>query len=235
MSKGHKRAAFGRASTIAALVSAISLAAAGPASASQFVNRVGGDAFGLRAQGNVLVVPVNLPPQPEASMNQTSRTNSNESTSDSDQLTTITVPGVLTTGLLTVSTTGVTGPDGSAISTADIANLRGLVDADAVHVECKADATGFTGSTSIVNLGIASMGVVPSGTVTPPPNTALSIAGLTITLNEFVNDSPNREQSAVRSVSTGHVNAIHIASTGPLGTFDIVVGHAHCLSETRTA
>ena len=220
-----------------ALVAAISLVSAGPSGAGAAltrVNRVSGNAFGLRAQGTLpLGVGLNIPPQPKASLNETSRTDSNQSATDSDTLGGISIPAVLTVGLLNVVSTGTTGNGGSSVSTADVANLSGLVNADAIHVECRADASGFTGGTTTTNLNILGAPVFP-GTFSPPANTPVTnLLGVTITLNEVVNNSASREQSARRTVSTGHVNGIHIESNGPLGVFDIVVGHAHCSTTNR--
>jgi hypothetical protein len=224
--------------TIAALVGVVSLVGAGAAGADVTTNRVSGNAFGLRANGTVLGLGVNINNVPKASLNMTSRTDSNQSASDSDSLATLSVGTLETVGLLQVATTGTVGPGGGAHSTADVATLSGLINADAVHAECTADANGFSGSSSIVNLGFPLLvpGLVfpgaPTGTVTTPV-TLGPVLGVTITLNEVADNSTSRQQTDTRSLFTGHVNAVHIASNGLLGNFDVVIGHAHCDTANR--
>ncbi len=138
------------------------------------------------------------------------------------------VPGLLTTGLLEVATTGTTGETGRVSSTATVASvnaLSGTLTADHVSAQCAVDSNGNTsGSSSLINAQLAGVALAAE----PGPNTTVafstSLASGTATLNEQFYDP---------ATNTLTVNAIHIRVTGGslLGSatsIDIIISHVEC-------
>lgn len=226
--KGRKRTARGFAFVATAV--AVTMLAAGPAGAD--VRRVSGNAFVLRAQGTILGINVNIPNQPLASLNSPTATTVGSTTSDHKTVASVSIAGpfffsppTLTLTALDAKTSGTTGPGGSSTSSSDVATVGGtIINANAVHTDCTADATGFHSNAGADNVNILGINL-PSDRYSTPNNT-LTIGSLTVTFNEIVNNSdpgPNPRRVA------GHVNFLHVKSTGGLlGVFDIVIGHSHC-------
>lgn len=139
-----------------------------------------------------------------------------------DDLVSVDVPGVLSTGVLEVSTEGAPGPDGFLRSSASVVTLQlagGAITVDLVKSECRADSSGTTGSATIQNLRIAG---APVASVDPPPNTTIEVPAVgTLILNEQTGGSAGGGPFTV--------NAIHLRlNSGVLGTGDIIVAQSRC-------
>jgi hypothetical protein len=139
------------------------------------------------------------------------------------------VPGLLSVGVLNASTQGdfagtpaaLMGSQSSAsVVNVDIGPLSApVIHADVVSSSCASNASGSTGTASVVNLAIAGMSVI-NGTI--PANTSIPLSGIgTIFLDEQTTSS-----SPAGSRIT--VNAIHVALNGALGNGDIIVSQSHC-------
>lgn len=193
--------------------------AATPASAD--VTSLAGGAFGVRATATVpLVGAVTVPPTPSVVLpagggGPITRTAIGA-----------TIPGLLTTGVLTATTSGDTAVSHlrTARSSATAANVNlgaGALTATAVSSRCASNGDGSTGSSTLLGLaGVAGVGVAPA------PNTTVQIAGLgSVTFNEqIVTNVPG-------SSTTITVNAIHVrlAAGVVLGTSaDIIIGQSRC-------
>lgn len=180
------------------------------------VTSVSGSAFGEQVAVTVLGIPVTSGPLPTVTLPSTGGgpfTNSALSAS---------VPGLLSAGILQVSTQGATGLNGFARSSAEVAtvSIPTVLSADVVRSRCRSDASGSTGSTSVVNLAV---GNLPPITANPAPNTTIPLAGVgTVILNEqTISNTPG--STAIT------VNAVHvILDLGPLGQGDIILAQSHC-------
>jgi len=155
--------------------------------------------------------------------------NQSSNFSASNSAASVTFPGLLTTGLLQVATTGTVGPTGAVHSTATVASvnaLSGTLTADHVSAQCAVDSNGNTsGSSTLTNAVLAGVGALA---VNPGPNTVVAFSTLaasgTVTLNEQTYDP---------ATNTLTVNAIHIRVTGGtlLGSatsIDIIIAHVEC-------
>lgn len=134
------------------------------------------------------------------------------------------VPGVLSAGLIDVSTQGGLGAAGFVRSSAQIANvsaLTGTVTASSVGSSCAIDAAGVvTGSTTLVNALLLGGSLAAK----PAPNTVVAIPLVgTITLNE---QTTTTGPGGNRSIT---VNAAHLRLTGVL-TGDVILAQARCSS-----
>lgn len=133
------------------------------------------------------------------------------------------VPGLLSTGIIVVSTQGgtVVGHTRTATSTSTVNNVNigaGRVTASAVRATCSANGTGSTGSTMILgtNLGVSA---------TPAPNTVVTLPGGVgrVILNEQIRTN---DPGTTTSIT---VNAVHvILSGGALGSGNVILGHVRC-------
>jgi hypothetical protein len=85
---------------------------------------------------------------------------------------------------------------------------------EVVQSSCRADASGVTGSTTIVN-GTLDGVALPAN---PAPNTVINVAGMQVILNEQI-------LSAGGELT---VNAIHIRLLPPLGSGDIIIAQSRC-------
>jgi hypothetical protein len=238
----HKkhRAARGFASGAALAAVGLSVATlAGPAGAD--VTAVSGSAFG--ASVNVGIdhdfdpgtprLPVVLPPTPEVTL---APSGGNEAAS---------VPAMsvgpggvfLTSGPLSVTTAGTTGPTGSSTSTATVLSpiVLGVLTAASVSSTCTASETGgLTGSTAITNGSLVQNATT---TVTldaaPAPNTTYQgvdnrEGGSGDTFTVILNEQTVTAESIT-------VTAVHVILGGPLATGDIYVGQSHCDFSTVAA
>ncbi len=209
-----------RAFALAALVSAFTLGLSSAAYAD--VTTVTGSAYGERVQvTTALGVGVNSGPTPTVTLPA-----GGSVTPVTNNLATVTVAGLLSTGVLTVSTQGTTGPGGSVQSSAQVANpvlglpLAPAVAADAVGSTCTADETGATGTTTVANVRILGAPV----TVSTAPNTTVSVAGVgTLFVNEQIVTGTAPSQSIT-------VNALRLQLNAPLGlgTGSITIGQSVC-------
>ena len=150
-----------------------------------------------------------------------------------DSLAKVSLPGLLTTGLLNVSTQGTNlgSHNGTSTSSAQVngttllaalaPSLGGdpLLTADVISSRCTSNGDGSSGSSNLVGLEIAGNG----GAVTPPPNTTIDVLGaISVTLNEqIVNNSPGETSITV--------NAVHVRlSLDGLATGDIILSQSRC-------
>jgi hypothetical protein len=137
----------------------------------------------------------------------------------------VSLPGILSTGILNASTKGGNlnshaGYATSDASVADVDVIAGLVTADAVASTCTSNGDGSTGSTTLTGASITGIG---SLAVNPAPNTKISLAGVAeITLNE------QTRTDTVGVISTITVNAIHVHLNGLLAGGDVYVGRSVC-------
>lgn len=150
-----------------------------------------------------------------------------------DSLANVNLPGVLTTGVLNVSTQGsnLGSHQGTSTSSAQVNGttllaalapaLGGnpLLTADVISSECTSNGDGSSGSSNLVGLEIAGNG----GAVTPPPNTTIDVLGaISITLNEqIVNNSPGETSITV--------NAVHVRlNLDGLASGDVILSQSRC-------
>jgi hypothetical protein len=193
---------------------------ASPAAGAQTVSSVSGGAFGLRVRATL--DPPGSPPPSTISAGPVPSVTlpSNGGGPFTASLASANVPPVISTGLLEVRTQGATGPSGFAESSATVATvnvLSGGVTADAVQSQCRADTTGATGSTTIVNGQALGIPIAAN----PGPNTVIVVGGVgSITLNEQIKGPGN-------SIT---VNAVHIRLNALAGTLtgDVIIAQSRC-------
>jgi hypothetical protein len=150
-----------------------------------------------------------------------------------DSLVNVNLPGVLTTGLLNVSTQGsnLGTHGGTSTSSAQVVgatvlgalapSLGGdpLLTADVISSQCTSNGDGSSGSSTLAGLEIAGSPVA----VNPPPNTTIDVLGaINVTLNEqIVNDSPGEASITV--------NAVHVRlNLAGVATGDVILSQSRC-------
>jgi hypothetical protein len=192
--------------------------AVSPSSAE--VTAVAGSAFGAQASVTVLALPpTTLAAAPTVTLPATGGGPLTATLASVD------LPGVLSTGLLSVSTVGgnLNSHAGFATTDATIADVNavaGLLTADAVSTTCTSNGDGSTASTTLANAQLAGIG---SLAVSPPPNTTIQLANLaTITLNE------QTRTDVVGAISTVTVTAVHIHLSGVVANGDISLAQSVC-------
>ena len=138
-------------------------------------------------------------------------------------------PAVITTGPLTVTTQGTTGPAGSVTSTADIDNVnrtgQEALTAASISSTCTANEDGATGSTAVTGGSVATN---PDGTVVeavpanPEPGLTIFADLGVATSNYIFNEQITNADGSIT------VNALRIVSlTGPVqGT--VIIGQVVC-------
>jgi len=217
----------GRLAVVLLAVLCAGIALAAPASAD--VTDVGGSgAFGESVDVSVLGAgSVTSGPMPSVTLP------SGGGGPVTDSLANVNLPGVLTTGLLNVSTAGtnVGSHVGTATSSAQVAgatlhealapSLGGnpLLTADVISSQCTSNGDGSSGSSNLVALEIAGSPVA----VSPPPNTTIDVLGaITVTLNEqIVSDSPGEASITV--------NAVHVRlNLDGIASGDVIISQSRC-------
>ncbi|GAA5198582.1 choice-of-anchor P family protein [Rugosimonospora acidiphila] len=163
--------------------------------------------YGALVNVTVAGIGVNVGPTPVSTVG-----------SSPNNIASLNIPGVLSTGVITTSAT-MDNTTGDLASEASIAGLNlGLattLTADAITADCTATSSGITGTTTLVNAFLAGSQLA----VNPSANTVINVTPLiTVTLNEQVN---NPDGSLT-------VNAIHIHLTLPLSSGDIYLSSASC-------
>ena len=150
-----------------------------------------------------------------------------------DSVANVNLPGVLTTGLLNVSTQGsdLGSHQGTSTSSAQVNGttllaalapaLGGdpLLTADVISSECTSNGDGSSGSSNLVGLEVAGNPIA----VSPPPNTTIDVLGaITVTLNEqIVNDSGGEASITV--------NAVHVRlNLDGLASGDVILSQSRC-------
>jgi hypothetical protein len=151
-----------------------------------------------------------------------------------DSLANVNLPGVLTSGVLDVSTEGTnlgshSGTSTSSASVADAtlgAALSGqlggspLLEADVISSHCTSNGDGSSGSSNLVALEVAGNGQP----VSPPPNTTIDVVpgALSVTLNEQIVNNTGGETSIT-------VNAVHVRLNLPgVATGDVILSQSRC-------
>lgn len=226
-------AASGAAGGLLLLGAAPALAAVNPPDPAN--GTVNGSAFG--ASATALGTVVDVPPTPQVTLPPSGAAQSATAVP-------INLPGILTTGVLTASTSG-NRAAGTSQSQGKVANVQVLppllgglggiipipglpglpavttaaLTADAVQADCTATPSGETGSTTIANLQLGAVTTPPTVDVTNlAPNTKITLQGIaTIVLNEQIN---NPDGSLT-------VNAVHVTLLSTQGA-DIILGSATC-------
>src|SRR6266513_386960 len=182
-------------------------------------NSVSGEAFGI----SVNAAGVRVGPTPHVVLPP-------DGGMVSDQLLNISVPNAAASTTLGVVTTGSIGPStASAQSSATVENvnlLNGLVTSRIVVAMSSSTADGSTATSTSAGstlIGLSINGSSPTD-VTPPPNTRISLPGVTVILNEQIFEGDGVHTSALT------VNMIHVVLNDPVtGTItgDIIVTSAH--------
>lgn len=218
----------GRAlAVVLAAVLCMGIAMAAPAAAD--VQDVSGSgAFGESVNVNVLGAAVTSGPTPTVTLP------AGGGGPVTDSLAKVDLPGVLTAGVLNVSTEGtkIGTHDGTAKSSASVADatllqalsaqLGGspLLKADVISSECTSKTDGSSGTSNLVDLEIAGNGQP----VSPPPNTTIDVipGTLTVILNEqIVSNSPGETSITV--------NAVHVKLNVPdVATGDVILSQSRC-------
>jgi hypothetical protein len=186
------------------------------------VTSVTGSAFGEQVRvTTALGLSVNSGPLPTVTLPA-----GGSATPVTNSAATANVAGLLTAGVLNVSTQGTTGPGGSVQSSAQVTNpvvgsaLLQAVAADVVGTTCTANEAGATGTTTIANLRVLGAPI----TVPTAPNSQLNVAGVgTLFVNEQVVSGTAPSQSIT-------VNALRLQLTVPLGlgTGSIILAQSVC-------
>lgn len=204
------------AAFLAGLVTLTGMLVTRSTSASGEVSTVAGGAFGIDVHVQTIVgARVDAGPTPAVELPP------GGGGPITDHLASAQVPGLLSAGVLDVSTQGTAGPNGSVTSSASVATVSlagGAVTVDLVKSECRATSTGTTGSTTLTNLRVAG---TPLPQLDPPPNTVIDVPGVgSLTLNEQTGGSGGTPFT---------VNAIHLRlNSAVLGTGDLIVAQSRC-------
>jgi hypothetical protein len=216
----------GRAAVILIAVLCAGIALAAPASAD-VTDVSGSGAFGESVNVTVLTGSVTSGPTPSVTLP------AGGGGPVTDSLANVNLPGVLTTGLLNVSTEGTNlgTHGGTSTSSAQVAgatvlgalapSLGGdpLLTADVISSQCTSNGDGSSGSSTLVGLEIAGSPVA----VNPAPNTTIDVLGaITVTLNEqIVNNSPGETSITV--------NAVHVrVNLDGIASGDVILSQSRC-------
>ena len=145
-------------------------------------------------------------------------------------LASLTVAGVLTTGALDATSSGVVGENAataqSRSSVAGVSILGGVVRAEHVLALASSASNGIRATSNAAGSSILGLVIngVPMGDVTPAPNTSVNVLGVgTVILNEQVPTGGGPNTSGLT------VNMLHVVLKNPLTgvkTGDIIVGSA---------
>jgi hypothetical protein len=216
----------GRAALVLIAVFCAAIALATPASAD-VTDVSGSGAFGESVNVSVLTGSVTSGPTPSVTLP------SGGGGPVTDSLANVNLPGVLTTGLLNVSTQGTNlgSHSGTSTSSAQVAgatllsalapSLGGspLLTADVISSQCTSNGDGSSGSSTLVGLTVAGSPVA----VNPPPNTTIDLLGaVTVTLNEqIVTGSPGETSITV--------NAVHVrVNLDGIASGDVILSQSRC-------
>jgi hypothetical protein len=216
----------GRAALVLIAVFCVAIALATPASA-EVTDVSGSGAYGESVNVSVLTGSVTSGPAPSVTLP------SGGGGPVTDSLVNVNLPGVLTTGLLNVSTQGTNlgSHSGTSTSSAQVAGatllsalapaLGGspLLTANVISSQCTSNGDGSSGSSTLVGLTVAGSPV----NANPPPNTTIDVLGaITVTLNEqIVTGSPGETSITV--------NAVHVRlNLDGVATGDVILSQSRC-------
>jgi len=217
----------GRAALVLIAMFCAAIALAVPASAD-VTDVSGSGAFGESVNVTVLGTgSVNSGPMPSVTLP------SGGGGPVTDSLANVNLPGVLTTGLLNVSTQGTNlgSHSGTSTSSAQVAgatllsalapSLGGspLLTADVISSQCTSNGDGSSGSSTLVGVSVAGSPVA----VNPAPNTTIDVLGaITVTLNEQIVSNTGGETSIT-------VNAVHVRlNLDGIATGDVILSQSRC-------
>lgn len=214
------RLRIGRRGGVLALAAvAALLAGAAPASAAPG----DGSAYGLS-------VNVALTGQPAVTVGPLAAANTAGPTTNT--LASATVPGIVTTGVITTSAqrNSATGAVTSSASTANVGvpllSALGTVSATLIKATCTATQSGETGSTTLTNATLGSLGALA---VNPAPNTTIAISlpvvghVATLILNEQIHNADGS-----LTVNAFHLHLLGGGGVGSLGSGDVIISSATC-------
>lgn len=199
---------------VAALLAGVAPAVAAPGD---------GSAFGVK-------VDVTLTGAPAVHVGPLAAANTAGPTSST--LASATVPGVLTTGVINTSAhkDSNTGAVTADASTADVGlpllSALGNVSAKAIAATCVATQSGETGTTTLTNAELGSLGALA---VNPAPNTTITITlpvvgnVATLILNEQVHNADGS-----LTVNAMHLHLLGGNGVGALGSGDVIISSATC-------
>jgi hypothetical protein len=174
----------GTMTRVTALALLVSVTLISPAVWAETRNSVTGEAYGVFAKVDAQRGTVTVNRTPRAVLRGGGMVVSRSSGID--------VPGYLTTGRLTVNTTGSMDSAGSRVlSTAEVDRLNildGLVTAERAVAMSGSAGNGATAASNAEGSGFFGLVVngVPFGDVTPAPNTTIEIPGGVVILNEQI-------------------------------------------------
>jgi hypothetical protein len=137
----------------------------------------------------------------------------------SDSLLEVTIPAVLSTGVLNVSSVGGSVNSAASVVTVDV---LGTVTADAITSECTADGSDASGTAGLANASIAATPVDAN----PPPNTTVPVP----LLGQVVLNEQERNSSGIV------VRSVHISIDTPLGVVtDVIISESACFTGVEAA
>lgn len=205
-----------RTAAVGIAAGALVLGIAGPAAAAQ------ASSYGVNVAVTLLGAPaVNAGPLAASNVGNSPNT-----------LASVTVPTVLTTGVINTSATAnaTTGGFASAASVDGLAaNLAGvlILGANVVSATCTATQAGNTGTSQLAGLAASLAGLPITIPVNPAPNTTVAInVGLITIANLTLNERITNPDGGLT------VNALHLrllgGVLGSIGSGDIVVASATC-------
>lgn len=178
--------------------------------ANAAMGSVGGGAFGLSANVNVLLAPVSVGPLPSVNLPAEGGGPFGAS------LLSTNIAGLASVGVAKVSTQGNSGI-GSASSSASLVDVdvAGLVSVSVARSRCAATADSAEGSASVVDLVVAG---IPISTVNLGPNTSIALPVGSVVINEQRKDG----------ASGVTVNAVHVSLNALVASGDVVIGQSRC-------
>ena len=183
---------------------------------------VDGNAYGAQVNVTTLgLLSVTVGPTPSVTL-----PSSGSASAITQSLASVTATGLLSTGVLNVSTQGTPGSNVQSSASVANVNVPTVLSATAIGANCEAAADGtLSGSSTLTTATVGGVAVAAD----PAPNTVIQLAGLaTVTLNEQTETGVGTADPQIV------VNAIDIKllpGLASLGTGSIVIGHAECSQE----
>ncbi|HEX2024041.1 MAG TPA: choice-of-anchor P family protein, partial [Acidimicrobiales bacterium] len=214
------------------------VAGVGVAPVSADVTAVRGSAFGLHADNIVIFGGAQPDTGPVPTVTLPSGGSSNPVTSGA--ATTLARYGpatIFSSGTVSLSTQGTTGPNGSVTTSANIANVntsgQEVFTASAISSTCTASEAGRSGSTTVTggtlrtsegNPNVDNDDTVVTVPTNPAPNTTIN--GTIETVGDTFRYVFNEHVMGADGSIT--VNAAHLYLLGPTATGDVIIGQSVC-------
>jgi len=183
---------------------------------------VDGGAYGAEVSATALgLLKVTVGPTPEVTLPSTG-----SASAITQSLATVSATGLLSTGVLNVSTQG--APGGNVKSSAQVTdvNVPTVLAASAVTASCEAASDGtLSGSTNLADAKVGGVAVAAD----VAPNTVIQLAGLaTVTLNEQIETGVG---TADPKIVVNAVDITLLSGLSSIGSGRIIIGHAECSQE----